>query len=136
MAVIYPTIFTKTSDDEDTYLVEIPDLNGATEGHGLDDAIKMARDYIGCYFLTGEKEAPTPTLLNDIDITKSEFYEEGRSMLSLVDLDIDEYKKRISNRSVRRNVSIPEWLDAAANEAHLNVSRVLQDALKDKLGVN
>ena len=47
MTVIYPVIFTRTNDETDTYLVSIPDIQGMTEGHGLADAISMAKDYIG-----------------------------------------------------------------------------------------
>jgi post-segregation antitoxin (ccd killing protein) len=41
----------------------------------------------------------------------------------------------MNKKSVRRNVSIPAWLNQAAEEAHINVSRVLQEALMEKLGV-
>ena len=41
----------------------------------------------------------------------------------------------MNKKAVRRNVSIPEWLNKAADEAHINVSRVLQEALKEKLGI-
>ena len=47
MTVIFPVIFTQTGDKKNTVLVEIPDINGMTEGYGMADAIRMARDYIG-----------------------------------------------------------------------------------------
>ena len=56
MVVIYPVIFTATKDEKDTYLVYIPDIDGMTEGYGLFDAIKMARDYMGCTFYEMEYE--------------------------------------------------------------------------------
>ena len=37
---------------------------------------------------------------------------------------------------VRRNVTLPNWLNQEAEKAHLNVSKVLQEALKVKLGVD
>ncbi len=135
MVVVYPVIFTKTNDENDTYLVDIPDIDGISEGYGITDAINMARDFIGCYFLSETKNVPTPSDIKDIDITKSKFYGEGTSFISLVDMDVDAYRKKMNNKSVRRNVSIPEWLNVAADEAHLNVSRILQDALKEKLEI-
>jgi post-segregation antitoxin (ccd killing protein) len=37
--------------------------------------------------------------------------------------------------SVRRNVSLPAWLDAEAARSGINVSAVLQDALKKELHI-
>ncbi len=51
MNLIYPVIFTEVNDKKKTVLVEIPDLNGITEGYGIADAISMAKDYIGTYSL-------------------------------------------------------------------------------------
>ena len=134
MVVVYPVIFTQTHDDKDTYLIEIPDLKGMTQGYGIVDAIKMARDYIGCFcYEKAEADIPKASAVKDIDISKGEFFEEGDSEISFVDVDIEAYRKKMSNRAVRRNVSIPFWLNAAADEHHINVSKVLQDALKEKL---
>ena len=48
---------------------------------------------------------------------------------------MDAYRKTMNKKSVRRNVSIPAWLDKKASEAKINVSRVLQEALIEKLNV-
>ena len=136
MVVVYPVIFTKLNDAKDTYLIEIPDLKGITEGYGLADAIKMARDYIGCYcYDKADADIPVASALNDIDISKGEFYDDGESEISLVDVDVMGYRKKMSKRAVRRNVSIPFWLNEAAEEQHLNVSKILQEALKEKLNM-
>ena len=137
MTVIFPTIFTATHDRKDTYLVYIPDINGMTEGYGLEDAVNMARDYIGCTFYDKSDDSiPKASKIADIDISKGEFAGKGDSFVSLVDTDLDAYRKKMDNKPVRRNVSLPSWLNKKANEAHINVSRVLQDALIDKLGAN
>ena len=134
MVIIYPVILTKTGDKKDTYLVEIPDLGGLTEGYGLANALQMARDYIGgvCCDMKDEDipEASDPT---KIDIHKSEFSDGENTIVTLVDLDLDRYRKKMMNRSIRRNVSIPEWLDRAAKREHLNVSGALREALMEKL---
>lgn len=136
MVIVYPVIFTKTNDEKDTYLIEIPDLKGMTEGYGLADAIKMARDYIGCYcYDKADVDMPIASALSDIDISKGEFFEDGESEMSLVDVNIETYRKKMSNRAVRRNVSIPFWLNEAADKQHINVSKVLQEALMEKLNM-
>ncbi len=134
MVLTYPVIFTRTGDKKDTYLIYIPDLDGATEGHGMADAIRMARDYIGCtLYSKKENDYPKASEISDIDIKTSEFYDAGESILSIVDVDVEEFRKKLDNKPVRRNVSLPNWLNKKANDAHINVSRVLQEALMDKL---
>ena len=136
MKIIYPVIFTQTKDKKDTYLIEIPDIKGMTEGYGMADAINMARDYIGnaCYDMA-DADVPPASALNQIDITKGEFSNAGTSFVSLVDIDLEEYRRKMDNRAVRRNVSIPNWLNQAAEREHINVSRLLQEALMEKLNI-
>ena len=137
MVLIYPVIFTATHDDKDTYSAYIPDIDGMTEGYGLEDAYKMARDYIGNTFYNETDDLiPSPSSISSIDVSKG-IYEDGdEAFVSLVDTDLDAYRARLSKKAVRRNVSIPEWLNQAAEKEHLNVSRILQEALMERLGVN
>ena len=145
MEVIYPVIFT---DTEDTILIEIPDLKIYTESNGVGegttkgtmvDAIRMARDAISLDCITREdegEEVVKPSALEDIDPTKGEFADAGKSFVSLVDVDLSEYRRKTDNRSVRRNVTLPSWLNWEANKAQINVSEVLQEALMTKLGAS
>ena len=136
MTLMYPVIFTATHDDKDTYLVYIPDIDGMTEGYGLEDAYHMARDYMGCTFYDKEDSLiPKASSITDIDVSKGTFSNAGESFVSIVDFDLDAYRRKMNKKSVRRNVSIPEWLNKAADDAHINVSRVLQDALIKKLNI-
>ena len=50
-----------------------------------------------------------------------------------MDVDFHEYRLKHDNRMVRRNVTLPCWLDYAAEKAQLNVSKILQEALKKTL---
>ncbi len=137
MTVIYPVIFTAVHDEKDTYLVYIPDINGMTEGYGLPDAYKMARDYIGgALYDKDDSELPVAQDISFIDIEQSPFSEDGESIISFVDVDLTSYRRTMDNKAVRRNVSIPNWLNKAAEEAHINVSRVLQEALMVKLDIS
>lgn len=139
MKNVYPVIFTPLNDGKDTILVEVPDLRILTEGYGMADAMYMARDAIGLKGIDYEddgKELPGPSELGDIDPSKGTFAEDGKGYVSLVDIDFTEYRRRVDNKTVRRNVTIPNWLNQEAEKAHLNVSRVLQEALMTKLGVS
>lgn len=139
MKSVYPVIFTRLNDEKDTVLVEVPDLGILTEGFGMVDAVDMARDAIGLKGIDFEddgRELPAPSLLSDIDVSKGTFAEDGQGCLSLVDIDFTEYRRKIDNKTVRRNVTLPNWLNQEAEKAHINVSRVLQEALMMKLGVS
>lgn len=132
----YPTIFTPV---EDAILVEVPDLGIVTQGDTYPSAIAMARDAIGLMGITMEDEAeeiPEPSDICLIDVSKGVFAKEGRGYVSLVDIDFLEYRRKVDNKMVRRNVTLPNWLNQEAEKAHLNVSKVLQEALKVKLGVD
>ena len=135
MKNVYPVFFTKT---EDCVLVEVPDLEILTEGKDMNDAIFMARDAIElkCVSMEDAKEdIPEPSEIIDLDITKATFAEEGTTVISLVDIDSTEYRRKIDTRTVRRNVALPSWLNYEAEHAGINVSRVLQEALMNILGV-
>ena len=139
MKNVYPVIFTPVNDEKNTILVEVPDLKILTEGYGMADAIYMARDAIGLKGISYEDDGrviPEPSELNTIDVSKGTFAEDGEGYISLVDIDFVEYRRRVDNKTVRRNVTIPNWLNQEAEKAHLNVSRVLQEALMAKLNVS
>ncbi|HEY5557519.1 type II toxin-antitoxin system RelB family antitoxin [Acetobacterium sp.] len=136
MKTIFPVIFTQT---ENAVLIEVPDLEILTEGTDMADAIDMARDAIGLKVLCiqdNNQEIPPPSKINQIDVSAGAFACECDSIVSLVDVDFSEYRRRLDNKTVRRNVTLPNWLNAEADKANINVSRVLQDALMEKLHVS
>ena len=138
MERVYPVIFTRTKDEKDTVLIEVPDLGILTEGYGMADAIYMARDAIGLHGITKEDMGVSIAEASDIkeiDLSKAEFADSGESCISLVDIDFDEYRKKVDNKMVRKNVTIPSWLNKAAEREKINVSKVLQEALMEKVGM-
>lgn len=135
MKKVYSVIFTQT---EDVVLIEVPDLEILTEGKDMVDAIDMARDAIGLKGISLEDDSlalPEPTRLEKINPEDGTFAEEGKGYVSFVDIDFAEYHRKVDNRTVRRNVSLPAWLDYAAEKASINVSHVLQEALQETLGL-
>ena len=56
-------------------------------------------------------------------------------IFTLVDVDFSEYRKRVDNKAVKKNCTIPYWMSVEADKAGVNYSRVLQDALAGILGV-
>ena len=135
MKNVYPVFFTVT---DTIILVEVPDLEILTEGKDMSDAIEMARDAIElkCVSMEDDKmDIPLPSEISSLDINKGTFAEEGDTVISLVDVDSAEYRRKIDTKTVRRNVTIPSWLNYEAEHAGINVSRVLQEALMSVLNV-
>ncbi len=128
MKAVYPVIITPS---DDFYVVNVPDLDIGTQGIDLPDAIAMARDAIGLWGICQEdlgNPIPVPSvgLLHGTDTN---------DIVTLVDIDFDEYRRANDNRSVRKNVTIPGWLEYRSEKAGVNYSKVLTDALVDLLGV-
>lgn len=135
MKNVYPVFFTKT---DTVILVEVPDLEILTEGKDMTDAIEMARDAIELKCVSMEDdgmEIPLPSEISDLDINNVTFAEDGVTVVSFVDIDSGEYRRKIDTKSVRKNVTIPSWLNYEAEHAGINVSKVLQEALMNILNV-
>ena len=135
MKAVYPVYFTKA---DGVILVEVPDLEVLTEGKDMNDAIDMARDAmeLHCISLEDAKEdIPLPSELKTLNASNGTFALEGETIISLVDIDSEEYRRKTDTRTVRRNVALPSWLNYEAEKAQINVSRVLQEALINTLGL-
>lgn len=135
MNLIYPVVFTETEDDKSTVLVYIPDFDGSTEGYGINDAFSMAKDYIG-NALYDKTDYPESNSLKNINIKETPFFVEDKTFTALVELNIDEFRIMQKSKNVRRNITLPEWLDEMATKAKINVSAVTQEALREKLCIN
>lgn len=144
MEKIYPTIFTKTNNKKMQYLIYVPDLDVVSQGKTLENAFKMAKDIIAFTLIDMENDnvpIRKPSEINDIDVKKTPWHDGGfkgkiiNEFVNLIPVDIYLYKLKLENKSVRRNVSLPKWLDEEATKANINVSALLQKCLKEKLSL-
>ncbi|MCR6544613.1 type II toxin-antitoxin system HicB family antitoxin [Dehalobacterium formicoaceticum] len=129
MKYAYPIILTPVK--EGGYAVKVPDLDIYTQGKNVAEAIYMARDAIGmwiCYEQDEEKTIPNPS-----DITA--ITSESDEIKTLVDIDADEYRRAHDNRTIRKNLTLPSWLNDRAEKAGINFSQTLQSALKKQLNI-
>jgi predicted RNase H-like HicB family nuclease len=126
MKAIYPALF--RTESVGGYSVVFPDLDGCiTEGDDLKQALEMAQEAMGIYLVSLEeqkKPIPSPSDFDSIEAKQGEF-------VNLVMVEVNQYRK---NKSVNKMLTLPAWLNEAAEDAHVNFSRVLQEALKEKLG--
>lgn len=125
MKLVYPAIFLPWEDGKG-YTVEVPDLPGCvTEGATLAEAIFMGEDAASGWVLDElENGNPAPAASNMKDIHP----EEG-GFVSLLSLDMDAYAEKYGSAAVRKNCTIPAWLNTFAEANHVNFSKVLTDGL-------
>lgn len=136
MKQVYPTFIYNTNDDsEHPFLACVPDLEIITEGDSFADAIEMARDAIGLSGISMEdngEEIPVPSdreaALEKIK-QDTEIVDFSKGVLTYIDVNFSEYRKKVDTKTVRRNVALPGWLNYEADKAGVNVSRILQEAL-------
>ena len=125
---VYPAIFEK---EEEGYSVIFPDLDIATSGEDLTEAVYMAKDAL-CLMLYDleERKAEIPEASRIQDVAAS-----GEQFVSLVECDTIEYRKFFNSKAVKKTLSIPAWLNTLAERADINFSAVLQKALKAELNI-
>lgn len=126
MKLTYPAIFAPFEDREG-FTVTVPDLPGCvTEGDTLADAILMAQDAASGWVLDeleDGKAAPPASAVSSIHTS-------GKEFVSILALDIDSYAEKYGSKAVRKNLTIPAWLNTFGESRNLNFSKVLQDALQ------
>ena len=139
MKQVYPVFIAEYKKD---FLVYVPDMDIYTEGKTMADAIEMARDAIGLKGIDYEDDAktlPSPSSREGAIVKAKEnqdIFDYSTGILTLVDVNFTEYRRRMDNKAVRRNVTLPNWLNVEAEKAQINVSRVLQEALINVLGLS
>lgn len=129
MKAAYPIILSKGKEH---IIVYVPDFSINTQGSNIAEAMEMARDAIGIVGIDMEDDneiIPAPTEIEKIPI-------DTNSMISYVDVDFDEYRRKNEMRSVKKNCTIPSWLNYEAEKSNINFSAVLQEALLDRLHIS
>ena len=129
MQLIYPAVFYPFSDGSGGYTVEFPDLPGCvTEGNDLEEAFEMAIDAASGWVLDELEEGN--------EIPKASAYADVKprenGQVNIVLLDMDKYAEQYGEKAVRKNVTIPAWLNTFAEKRKINFSQVLQEAILAK----
>lgn len=125
----YPAVLTP---EDGGYSVEFPDVEGCyTCGDSLEEAITMAEDALALMLTNLEDEGETIPEASDARMVKRE---EGE-IVTLILADTAAYRKKTSNAAVKKTLTIPQWLNTAAEAANVNFSQTLQEALTEKLGL-
>lgn len=138
MKGVYPVFIESSGKD---FLVYVPDWDIYTEGNSFSDAMEMARDAIGLKGIDFEDDGKSfPAASNYEEAYNKakedvEIFDYTHGVQTMVDVDFVAYRKKHDNRMVKKNCTIPYYLNVLAEEAGVNFSKVLQEALMAKLNV-
>ena len=130
--IVYPVCLYKVENS--SYTVIVPDLEGCvTQGSTIEEAFEMAVDAASGWVLDELESGKSIPKASDITEIKADDFENG--FVSIIMLDIDSYAEKNRIKTVRKNCTLPSWLNTRAEAAHINFSSVLQEALIEKLGL-
>ena len=125
---IFPAIFEK--EDGYGYNVRFPDVEGCFScGQSLIEAFEMANDALALMLFDKEETGciiPEPTPIEEIETVPGEF-------TSYVSCDTKVYRRSHRTKAIKKTLSIPEWMNDEAIAARLNFSKILQEAIAEKL---
>lgn len=123
----YPAIFTFENNQ---YWVEFIDLKGCfSNGNTLPEAMEKSKEAMGLFLEDLEDFPFCTTDIKDIKLNSNQ-------IISFVSIDLAEHKRKYSNKSVKKTLSIPAWLNTLAEKENVNFSKILQNALKEYLNID
>ena len=130
---VFPVFIFPKKEAEKYHLVYIPDWDISTEGEDFLDCIEMARDASGLMWMDMIGSEPVPSSYQEAFAKARKNGDEeldfSEAALTMVDVDVIKYSEELKRRAVKKNCTIPYWLNEKAEEMGVNFSRVLQDAL-------
>lgn len=129
MVYVFPAIFTPVNNEFAIRFLDLPGTN--SQGKNLADAIFNARDALASWldYLMDEGETiPNPSAVSDIALEPNQF-------VTMIDIDMTAYRRKKNSKAVKKTLSIPSWLNEEAEANNVNFSAILQDALKEHLGI-
>ncbi|PKM49094.1 MAG: pilus assembly protein HicB [Firmicutes bacterium HGW-Firmicutes-7] len=125
----FPSIF---SYDDDGISVEFPNLPGClTFGTTTEEAINKAKEAMALHISSIEddhEEIPLPTDIKLITI-------EPKQVIVLIDVWMPVYRNNIKYASIKKTLTLPKWLNDVAEENNVNFSQLLQESIKEHLGL-
>ncbi len=125
--LLYPACFYPCEEKQGAYTVIVPDLPGCiSEGDSLEEALTMATDAASGWILDEMEDGNPVPKATDI---KTIQLQNPDGFVNLLVLDMDAYAEKYGEKAVRKNLTIPAWLNTYAESRQINFSQVLQDAL-------
>ncbi len=122
---VYPAIVHK---EDDGFWLEFPDLSGCfTQGDDIEELMENAEEALGAFLavkMEYNEDIPKASDIGAIKVNKND-------MTTYVTVDVNKYHK--DTRAVKKMLSIPAWLAKEAEKRNYSLSKILQEALLEKL---
>ncbi len=126
--LFYPAIFHIA--EEGGFWITFPDFPECmTQGEDMQRAYEMAVDALGLALVSRQKEKadiPNPSEPSAVSVAENEY-------CVVIEFDMLAYKKRTNAKSVKKTLTIPEWLNEEATACGINFSQALQEILIQKV---
>jgi len=126
---IYPAVF---SYGEDSISIEFPDLPSCLISAATnEEAFKNAKEALGLHLLDMEnngEQIPEPTVINNLNL-------EPNQMAVPFEVWMPAYREGTDNKAIKKTIVLPKWLNDMAENEKINLSHLLQSALKNYFGI-
>jgi predicted RNase H-like HicB family nuclease len=126
----FPAIFETEADGISIFF---PDLPGCLPcADNMEEAFKNAREALQLHLFGMEEDGekiPEPSNPDQIKLAPHQ-------VLTMIDAWMPPFREKMLNKAMNKTVTIPRWLNTLAEKENVNYSHVLQEALKNYLGVN
>lgn len=127
LLLTYPAIFTQ---EDNQYWVEFIDLKGCfSDGKNLAEAMENSKEAMGLFLEDLTEYPKCTTNIKNIKLNDNQ-------IISFVTVNLEEHRKKYENKSVKKTLSIPAWLNTIAEKENVNFSQILQKALIETLNVD
>ena len=128
MQYVYPAIL---YPDDGSVSIKVPDLPGCfTFGRNKAEALLMAKDAVEMWLWDAENNHELiPSASESLTVEQGEEF-------TLIAADTDGYRQANDTRSIKKTLSIPQWLNYKAEKANAPFSQILQQGLKEYLHIS
>ncbi|WP_438315371.1 type II toxin-antitoxin system HicB family antitoxin [Sporosarcina sp. FA9] len=117
---------------DDGISITFPDLPGCiTCGTDDDEAFTMAKEALALHLFGMEEDKeiiPSPSSPKQLKAAENQ-------ALIFIEVWMPPFRQEMQNQAVKKTLTIPRWLDTVAKEHKVNYSYILQEAIKDHLGI-
>ncbi len=119
-----------TAEQDGGYSVRFPQLDGCyTQGDSFEEARREAVDAMSLHLYGMEQDGeaiPEAVLTANV---------ENGELVVPITAWMTPFRDQMENKAVKKTLTIPAWLNDAAERRNVNYSQILQSALKDYLGI-
>ncbi len=126
---IFPAIF---HEAEDGISISFPDLPGCLPcASDMEEAFRNAKEALQLHIFGMEEDGepiPSPSSVASLTCHKGD-------SIAMIRAWMPPFREKMLNKSTNKTVTIPRWLDILAKKEKVNYSHLLQEALKNYLGV-